>query len=276
MTHAGEIAAGRAGHGLGIVVGSAAAARCFARLPEGVAPLIVTSHGDPDRARTGARQLAARGARAIISFGPAVGLAPVLRPGDLVIAECVVLPSGETLATDLAWRTQLVRCLSPLNPSLKVARLAGRGRQPVAAGKARHFEVRIERAQAAYQPGAPGGVGRDPRARRQHDALGDHQVARTQHRRQAHRRAEADERTGAPGGELLRAGPGAARIAVAGDGQQRDALGQARKASARGRAADDDAEPHGGRSRCDLTGLRHPRTSAARLMPAFFYHKLPN
>ena len=126
MTYAGEIASGWAGHGLGIVAGSAAAARCFARLPQSVAPLIVTSHGDPDRARTGARQLAARGARAIISFGPAVGLAPVLRPGDLVIAECVVLPSGETIATDLAWRNRLMRCLSPLNPNLKVARLAGR------------------------------------------------------------------------------------------------------------------------------------------------------
>ena len=137
MTHAGEIASGRAGHGLGIVVGSAAAARCFARLPQSVAPLIVTSHGDPGRARAGARQLAARGARAIISFGPAVGLAPVLRPGDLVIAECVVLPSGETIATDLAWRNRLVRCLSPLNPSLKVARLAGRDRLAASAREKR-------------------------------------------------------------------------------------------------------------------------------------------
>jgi adenosylhomocysteine nucleosidase len=137
MAQASEIASGRAGHGLGIVVGSAAAARCFARLPESVAPLIVTSHGDPGRAQAGARQLAARGARALISFGPAVGLAPVLRPGDLVVAECVVLPSGETLATDLAWRTRLVSCLSPLNPSLKVARLAGRDRLAASAGEKR-------------------------------------------------------------------------------------------------------------------------------------------
>ena len=64
----------------------------------------------------GAQQLAAKGARAIISFGPAVGLAPALRPGDLVIAECVVLPSGETIATDRAWRTRLVRCSEPAEP----------------------------------------------------------------------------------------------------------------------------------------------------------------
>ncbi|MGH6920929.1 MAG: hypothetical protein ACREJ0_24875 [Geminicoccaceae bacterium] len=136
MVEAGEIASGR-GRGLGIVVGSPAAARCFAHLPESVAPLIVNSHGDPGRARTAARQLAANGVRAIFSFGPAVGLAPVLRPGDLVIAECVVLPSGETVATDLAWRTQLVRCLSPLNPNLKVARLAGRDRLAASAGEKR-------------------------------------------------------------------------------------------------------------------------------------------
>lgn len=137
MAQAGEIAAGRAGHGLGIVVGSMAAAKCFARLPESVAPLIATSRGDPGRARSSARKLAARGAQAIISFGPAVGLAPVLRPGDLVIAECVVLPSGETLATDLAWRTRLVRRLSPLHPNLKVARLAGRDLLAASAGEKR-------------------------------------------------------------------------------------------------------------------------------------------
>src|SRR5919106_2796582 len=135
MAQAGEISAGEAAHGLGIVVASPAAARCFARLPAGVAPLIVTSNGDPARARTGAQQLAASGARALISFGPAVGLAPVLRPGDLVVADCVVLPSGRTIATDPAWRTHLVRCLSPLSPSLKVARLAGRDRLAASAGE---------------------------------------------------------------------------------------------------------------------------------------------
>ena len=137
MVNAGEIASGWAGHGLGIVVASPTAARCFARLPESVAPLIVISHGDPGRARAGAQQLAARGACAIISFGPAVGLAPLLRPGDLVIAECVVLPSGATIPTDRAWRSQLVRSLGPLSPSLKVARLAGRDQLAASASEKR-------------------------------------------------------------------------------------------------------------------------------------------
>jgi adenosylhomocysteine nucleosidase len=137
MAQASEIASGRALHGLGIIVGSPAAARCFARLPESGAPLLVTSHGDPGRARAGARQLAAKGARAIVSFGPAVGLAPLLRPGDLVVAECVVLPSGKTVATDRTWRAQLARSLSALNPNLKVARLAGRDRLAVSADEKR-------------------------------------------------------------------------------------------------------------------------------------------
>jgi adenosylhomocysteine nucleosidase len=137
MGQAGEIASGYVGQGLGIVVSSPAAAGCFAHLAQGLAPRIVNSHGDPGCARTGARQLAGAGVRAIISFGPAVGLAPVVRPGDLVVAECVVLPSGETIATDLGWRARLVRCLSPLNPSLKVARLAGRDRLAASAGEKR-------------------------------------------------------------------------------------------------------------------------------------------
>jgi adenosylhomocysteine nucleosidase len=137
MAEVGEVAVGRAPHGLGIVVGSPAAAKCFARVPENAAPLIAISHGDPGRARLGAQELAAKGARAIISFGPAVGLAPALRPGDLVIAECVVLPSGETIATDRAWRTRLVQSLRPLNPNLKVARLASRDRLAASADEKR-------------------------------------------------------------------------------------------------------------------------------------------
>ena len=137
MAQAREIASGPAPVGLGIVVGSPAAGRCFAGLPESVALLTVTSHGDPGRARTGAQELAARGVRALISFGPAVGLAPVLRPGDLVVAECVVLPSGARIATDPAWRTRLVRFLSPLDLSLKVAGLAGRDQLAASAGEKR-------------------------------------------------------------------------------------------------------------------------------------------
>ena len=123
--------------GLGIVVGSTTAARWFAGLPDSAGPSLVASHGDPVRARAGVQQLVADGARAIFSFGAAVGLAPLLRPGDLVIAACVVLPSGETITSDIVWRTRLAGRLRPLHPRLKVARLAGRDRLPASSGEKR-------------------------------------------------------------------------------------------------------------------------------------------
>ena len=58
----------------------------------------------PLRARAGAEQLRDKGAIALVSFGLAVGLAPVLRPGDVVLADTVVLPSGRSMATDPGWR----------------------------------------------------------------------------------------------------------------------------------------------------------------------------
>jgi hypothetical protein len=97
---------------------------------------VITSHGDAGRARAAARELVAGGVRAILSFGPAVGLAPLLRPGDLVIAECVVMPQGESIATDLAWRSALEQRLSALS-SVTVARLAGRDRLAASAEEKR-------------------------------------------------------------------------------------------------------------------------------------------
>jgi len=118
---------------VGMVAASPAAARCLAR----GAGTVITSHGDPAQARAAARQLVAGGARAILSFGPAVGLAPLLRPGDLVIAECVVMPEGGTIATDPAWRTELEQRLSVTHPGLTVARLAGRDRLAASAAEKR-------------------------------------------------------------------------------------------------------------------------------------------
>jgi adenosylhomocysteine nucleosidase len=119
--------------GVGMVAASPAAARCLGR----GAGTVITSHGDAAQARAAARQLVAGGARAILSFGPAVGLAPLLRPGDLVIAECVVMPAGETIATDVAWRTELEQRLSVIHPGLTVARLAGRDRLAASAAEKR-------------------------------------------------------------------------------------------------------------------------------------------
>jgi adenosylhomocysteine nucleosidase len=62
----------------------------------------------------------AGGARGVLSFGIAGGVAPGLAPGSLVIAESVV--SGEDrFATDPAWRNRLAAAL----PQASVASIAG-------------------------------------------------------------------------------------------------------------------------------------------------------
>lgn len=118
MTH---VAATR----LGVVTSLQAEAVCLRRLGDGLAPLTYVSGGNAARARLGAEQLRAEGVVALVSFGLAVGLAPILRPGDVVIADSVVLPTGGTIATDAGWRDELMRHLSGSELNVRVARLAG-------------------------------------------------------------------------------------------------------------------------------------------------------
>jgi nucleoside phosphorylase len=79
---------------------------------------------------------------ALVSFGLAVGLAPVLRPGDLVVADTVVLPGGRSVATDPGWRAALRQRLSGSGINVRVARLAGSDELPASAGaKRRAFQT---------------------------------------------------------------------------------------------------------------------------------------
>ena len=71
-----------------------------ASCPRAAAPLIHVSGGSALRARAGAEGLRQKGVAGLVSFGLAIGLAPVLRPGDVVVADSVVLPSGRSIATD--------------------------------------------------------------------------------------------------------------------------------------------------------------------------------
>jgi hypothetical protein len=110
---------------LGVVMGLQAEAGCL-RCPQGDGgPLTYVSGGSALRARIGAEQLRARGVAGLVSFGLAIGLAPVLRPGDLVVAETVVLPTGQAIATDAAWRAALLRRLAGAGVEARVARIAG-------------------------------------------------------------------------------------------------------------------------------------------------------
>jgi adenosylhomocysteine nucleosidase len=110
---------------LGVVTASQAEADCLRRRSGAAAPLTYVSGGSAARARIGAEQLRAEGAAGLVSFGFAVGLAPILRPGDVVVAESVVLPGGGTIATDPGWRAELMRGLAGSELNVRIARIAG-------------------------------------------------------------------------------------------------------------------------------------------------------
>jgi adenosylhomocysteine nucleosidase len=88
---------------IGILTGLRAEARCLKDL--GVA--VACSGARPARARAEALRLIAEGATGLVSFGLAGGLAPAVASGDLILADRVVLPDGEGIAPDPAWRGRL-------------------------------------------------------------------------------------------------------------------------------------------------------------------------
>ena len=122
---------------LGVIATLQAEAECLRRPGDDSAPLTCVSGGSALRARTGAEQLLADGAVGLVSFGMAIGLAPILRPGDVVIAESVVLPGGGTVATHPGWRTGLMRRLEGSALNVRIARIAGSD-QPLLSASAKH------------------------------------------------------------------------------------------------------------------------------------------
>lgn len=85
---------------IGIVTGLAAEGRIAARLADA---RVVCAGGRSARAAVLARKLVAEGARALVSFGIAGGLAPDLAPGTLIVADRVVAPDGSGYAAALPW-----------------------------------------------------------------------------------------------------------------------------------------------------------------------------
>ena len=124
---------------LGVIVSLQAEADCLRHFAEHDSPLIFVSGGSALRARARAEQLRDKGAIALVSFGLAVGLAPVLRPGDVVLADTVVLPSGRSIATDPAWREALLQRLEGGDLKVRVARIAGSDELPTSAGAKRRI-----------------------------------------------------------------------------------------------------------------------------------------
>jgi len=95
----------------GIVTGLVREARLIAgaarRLPANARPGLFSAGGDWRRARAGAATLIEDGAKALVSFGVAGGLADGLRAGDVILASEVVMAGQPAIATTAHWREAL-------------------------------------------------------------------------------------------------------------------------------------------------------------------------
>jgi hopanoid-associated phosphorylase len=86
-----------------VVTGSSVEARCL----RGLHVHVACSGGSAERARAEATRLVAEGAAAVVSFGLAGGLAPELRPGDLLLPESVRAAGTRVWPVDPIWRERV-------------------------------------------------------------------------------------------------------------------------------------------------------------------------
>lgn len=99
---------------VGIVAALALESRPLGVLADGT--LLIVSGVGMAAAREGARQLAAAGARALVSWGMAGALDPALVPGTLVLATEVVSADGGRSLTTRRWREQLAAAVAGRHP----------------------------------------------------------------------------------------------------------------------------------------------------------------
>jgi adenosylhomocysteine nucleosidase len=93
---------------IGVVTGLRAEARCL----RGLDVRVGCSGGSAERARAEAARLVTDGAVSLVSFGLAGGLAPQLRPGDLLLPERVRDVGTASSPVDPIWRDRVYACLS--------------------------------------------------------------------------------------------------------------------------------------------------------------------
>ena len=98
---------------IGIVCGLKSEARTLAHLPADRFRVCV-SGANAKRAHEQAKGLARDGARMLLSFGLAGGLAADLRPGDLLLNGSVHLPNGGEIRADAALLEALSQVLQPV------------------------------------------------------------------------------------------------------------------------------------------------------------------
>ena len=110
----------------GVVTGYRAEAECL--VDDRALAGVLRSGANASRARNAAERLLGEGAQGLISFGLSGGLAPDLRPGDLLLPKAVILPDGRRLAADAAWRGRLATILERAGFSASEAPIAGSDR----------------------------------------------------------------------------------------------------------------------------------------------------
>ena len=92
---------------VGVVTGLHAELRVL-RNAVGETPYAACAAASSARAAAEAERLSAAGATALLSFGVAGGLAPLLPPGCLILADSLITSTGERLATDSDWHERVM------------------------------------------------------------------------------------------------------------------------------------------------------------------------
>ena len=94
---------------VGVLTGIAAERKIIVTTARTVtpAPTIACAGANATRARREVRRLLDAGAQALLSFGLAGGLDPTVPTGTLILADTVVQPTGERIATDSGWRDRV-------------------------------------------------------------------------------------------------------------------------------------------------------------------------
>ncbi len=115
---------------VGLITGLASEARVAERLAEGLPgdipkPLIAVAGASARRAGQKARDLLREGASALISFGVAGGLDPMLKVGDGVLATSIFTPQHHLLPCDEGWHESVVQAASQSESQLISGRFAG-------------------------------------------------------------------------------------------------------------------------------------------------------